>query len=85
MGCEYNFMLTLTIEFSFLNCLLYTSLLIMCFCGSLCPGRNSDKGVEIAYLGTRTGLSRFNLFVTPDQLTNQLAIYIFHGRVHIAV
>uniref|UniRef100_A0A6Q2YWV2 Calcium voltage-gated channel auxiliary subunit alpha2delta 3 n=1 Tax=Esox lucius TaxID=8010 RepID=A0A6Q2YWV2_ESOLU len=28
---------------------------------------NSDKGVEIAYLGTRTGLSRINLFVVPDQ------------------
>ena len=33
--------------------------------------RNSDKGVEIAYLGTRTGLSRINLFVVPDELTNQ--------------
>uniref|UniRef100_A0AAY4EF57 VWFA domain-containing protein n=1 Tax=Denticeps clupeoides TaxID=299321 RepID=A0AAY4EF57_9TELE len=32
---------------------------------------NSDKGVEIAYLGTRTGLSRINLFVVPDQLTNK--------------
>nr|XP_019951490.1 PREDICTED: voltage-dependent calcium channel subunit alpha-2/delta-3-like [Paralichthys olivaceus] len=32
---------------------------------------NSDKGVEIAYLGTRTGLSRINMFVVPDQLTNQ--------------
>ncbi|XP_062316525.1 voltage-dependent calcium channel subunit alpha-2/delta-3-like [Osmerus eperlanus] len=32
---------------------------------------NSDKGVEIAYLGTRTGLSRINLFVPPDLLTNQ--------------
>uniref|UniRef100_A0A4W4EP12 VWFA domain-containing protein n=1 Tax=Electrophorus electricus TaxID=8005 RepID=A0A4W4EP12_ELEEL len=32
---------------------------------------NSDKGVEIAYLGTRTGLSRINLFVVPDQLSNQ--------------
>uniref|UniRef100_A0A3B5QES7 Calcium voltage-gated channel auxiliary subunit alpha2delta 3 n=1 Tax=Xiphophorus maculatus TaxID=8083 RepID=A0A3B5QES7_XIPMA len=31
---------------------------------------NSDKGVEIAYLGTRTGLSRINLFVVPDELTN---------------
>ncbi|KAL1021618.1 hypothetical protein UPYG_G00015610 [Umbra pygmaea] len=30
-----------------------------------------DAGVEIAYLGTRTGLSRINLFVVPDQLTNQ--------------
>uniref|UniRef100_A0AAQ6IGU5 VWFA domain-containing protein n=1 Tax=Anabas testudineus TaxID=64144 RepID=A0AAQ6IGU5_ANATE len=28
---------------------------------------NSDKGVEIAYLGTRTGLSRINLFVVPDE------------------
>uniref|UniRef100_A0A7N9AXU4 Calcium voltage-gated channel auxiliary subunit alpha2delta 3 n=1 Tax=Mastacembelus armatus TaxID=205130 RepID=A0A7N9AXU4_9TELE len=28
---------------------------------------NSDKGVEIAYLGTRTGLSRINLFVLPDE------------------
>lgn len=35
------------------------------------PDRNSDKGVEIAYLGTRTGLSRINLFVVPDELTNQ--------------
>lgn len=33
--------------------------------------RNSDKGVEIAYLGTRTGLSRINLFVVPGELTNQ--------------
>uniref|UniRef100_A0A8C5CKB0 Calcium voltage-gated channel auxiliary subunit alpha2delta 3 n=1 Tax=Gadus morhua TaxID=8049 RepID=A0A8C5CKB0_GADMO len=32
---------------------------------------NSDKGVEIAYLGSRTGLSRINLFVVPDELTNQ--------------
>ncbi|XP_061553313.1 voltage-dependent calcium channel subunit alpha-2/delta-3-like isoform X5 [Phycodurus eques] len=32
---------------------------------------NSDKGVEIAYLGTRTGLSRINLFVVPDKLTSQ--------------
>lgn len=35
------------------------------------PRRNSDKGVEIAYLGTRTGLSRINLFVVPDEITNQ--------------
>uniref|UniRef100_A0AAQ4QL88 Calcium voltage-gated channel auxiliary subunit alpha2delta 3 n=1 Tax=Gasterosteus aculeatus aculeatus TaxID=481459 RepID=A0AAQ4QL88_GASAC len=28
---------------------------------------NSDKGVEIAYLGTRTGLSRINLFVVPGE------------------
>lgn len=33
--------------------------------------RNSDKGVEIAFLGTRTGLSRTNLFVPTDQLSNQ--------------
>lgn len=33
--------------------------------------RNSDKGVEVAFLGTRTGLSRINLFVGPEQLTNQ--------------
>uniref|UniRef100_A0AAV2M7M0 VWFA domain-containing protein n=1 Tax=Knipowitschia caucasica TaxID=637954 RepID=A0AAV2M7M0_KNICA len=32
---------------------------------------NSDKGVEIAFLGTRTGLSRTNLFVPADQLSNQ--------------
>ncbi|XP_039903516.1 voltage-dependent calcium channel subunit alpha-2/delta-3 isoform X1 [Simochromis diagramma] len=32
---------------------------------------NSDKGVEIAYLGTRTGLSRINLFVVPDELTSK--------------
>lgn len=33
--------------------------------------RNSDKGVEIAFLGTRTGLSRTNLFVPADQLSNR--------------
>ncbi|ELW70327.1 Voltage-dependent calcium channel subunit alpha-2/delta-3 [Tupaia chinensis] len=33
--------------------------------------RNSDKGVEVAFLGTRTGLSRINLFVGAEQLTNQ--------------
>ncbi|KAI1234430.1 Voltage-dependent calcium channel subunit alpha-2/delta-3, partial [Lamprotornis superbus] len=33
--------------------------------------KNSDKGVEVAFLGTRTGLSRINLFVGPEQLTNQ--------------
>lgn len=33
--------------------------------------RNSDKGVEIAFLGTRTGLSRTNLFVAANQLSNQ--------------
>ncbi len=33
--------------------------------------RNSDKGVEIAFLGTRTGLSRTNLFVPAEQLSNQ--------------
>lgn len=33
--------------------------------------RNSDKGVEIAFLGTRTGLSRTNLFVPVDQLSNR--------------
>ncbi|XP_063064991.1 voltage-dependent calcium channel subunit alpha-2/delta-3 [Engraulis encrasicolus] len=38
---------------------------------ALNKSENSDKGVEIAYLGTRTGLSRINLFVVPDQLTNQ--------------
>ncbi|ROI74352.1 Voltage-dependent calcium channel subunit alpha-2/delta-3 [Anabarilius grahami] len=38
---------------------------------ALNKSENSDKGVEIAYLGTRTGLSRINLFVMPDQLTNQ--------------
>uniref|UniRef100_A0A3Q4C0U2 VWFA domain-containing protein n=1 Tax=Mola mola TaxID=94237 RepID=A0A3Q4C0U2_MOLML len=31
---------------------------------------NSDKGVEIAFLGTRSGLSRTNLFVPADQLSN---------------
>uniref|UniRef100_A0AAR2KCB5 VWFA domain-containing protein n=1 Tax=Pygocentrus nattereri TaxID=42514 RepID=A0AAR2KCB5_PYGNA len=35
---------------------------------ALNKSENSDKGVEIAYLGTRTGLSRINLFVVPDQL-----------------
>lgn len=38
--------------------------------------RNSDKGVEIAYLGTRTGLSRINLFVVPDELTNEYVCYL---------
>ncbi|XP_030634224.1 voltage-dependent calcium channel subunit alpha-2/delta-3 [Chanos chanos] len=38
---------------------------------ALNKSENSDKGVEIAYLGTRTGLSRINLFVAPEQLTNQ--------------
>lgn len=33
--------------------------------------RNSDKGVEIAFLGTRTGLSRTNLFVPADQVSNR--------------
>ncbi|XP_057207734.1 voltage-dependent calcium channel subunit alpha-2/delta-3-like [Triplophysa rosa] len=38
---------------------------------ALNKSENSDKGVEIAFLGTRTGLSRVNLFVMPDQLFNQ--------------
>ncbi|XP_015203820.1 voltage-dependent calcium channel subunit alpha-2/delta-3 isoform X2 [Lepisosteus oculatus] len=38
---------------------------------ALNKSENSDKGVEIAYLGTRTGLSRINLFVVPEQLTNK--------------
>ncbi|KAL2091594.1 hypothetical protein ACEWY4_013857 [Coilia grayii] len=38
---------------------------------ALNKSENSDKGVEIAFLGTRTGLSRTNLFVNPDRLTNQ--------------
>ncbi|XP_066553823.1 voltage-dependent calcium channel subunit alpha-2/delta-3 isoform X2 [Amia ocellicauda] len=38
---------------------------------ALNKSENSDKGVEIAYLGTRTGLSRINLFVVPEQLSNQ--------------
>ncbi|KAK0135863.1 Voltage-dependent calcium channel subunit alpha-2/delta-3 [Merluccius polli] len=37
----------------------------------LALNKNSDKGVEIAYLGTRTGLSRTNLFVVPELLSNQ--------------
>ncbi|KAA0713547.1 Voltage-dependent calcium channel subunit alpha-2/delta-3 [Triplophysa tibetana] len=37
---------------------------------ALNKSENSDKGVEIAFLGTRTGLSRVNLFVMPDQLFN---------------
>ncbi|KAM4650370.1 voltage-dependent calcium channel subunit alpha-2/delta-3 [Discoglossus pictus] len=32
---------------------------------------NSDKGVEVAFLGTRTGLTRVNLFVGEEQLTNK--------------
>ncbi|TRY94897.1 hypothetical protein DNTS_032995 [Danionella cerebrum] len=38
---------------------------------ALNKSENSDKGVEIAFLGTRTGLSRTNLFVVPEQLTNR--------------
>ncbi|XP_077948013.1 voltage-dependent calcium channel subunit alpha-2/delta-3 [Gasterosteus aculeatus] len=38
---------------------------------ALNKSENSDKGVEIAFLGTRTGLSRTNLFVPTDQLSNQ--------------
>uniref|UniRef100_A0A8D0DB01 Calcium channel, voltage dependent, alpha2/delta subunit 3 n=1 Tax=Sander lucioperca TaxID=283035 RepID=A0A8D0DB01_SANLU len=38
---------------------------------ALNKSENSDKGVEIAFLGTRTGLSRTNLFVPADQLSNQ--------------
>ncbi|KAJ8400157.1 hypothetical protein AAFF_G00398510 [Aldrovandia affinis] len=38
---------------------------------ALNKSENPDKGVEIAFLGTRTGLSRTNLFVVPEQLTNQ--------------
>ncbi|XP_037108816.1 voltage-dependent calcium channel subunit alpha-2/delta-3 [Syngnathus acus] len=38
---------------------------------ALNKSENSDKGVEIAFLGTRTGLSRTNLFVAADQLSNQ--------------
>ncbi|XP_041748110.1 voltage-dependent calcium channel subunit alpha-2/delta-3-like isoform X2 [Coregonus clupeaformis] len=38
---------------------------------ALNKSENSDKGVEIAYLGTRTGLSRTNLFVVTEDLSNQ--------------
>uniref|UniRef100_A0A8B9ZMZ6 Calcium voltage-gated channel auxiliary subunit alpha2delta 3 n=1 Tax=Anas zonorhyncha TaxID=75864 RepID=A0A8B9ZMZ6_9AVES len=34
---------------------------------ALNKSENSDKGVEVAFLGTRTGLSRINLFVGPEQ------------------
>uniref|UniRef100_A0AAR2LQX6 VWFA domain-containing protein n=1 Tax=Pygocentrus nattereri TaxID=42514 RepID=A0AAR2LQX6_PYGNA len=34
---------------------------------ALNKSENPDKGVEIAFLGTRTGLSRTNLFVAPEQ------------------
>uniref|UniRef100_A0A8C1NA65 Calcium voltage-gated channel auxiliary subunit alpha2delta 3 n=1 Tax=Cyprinus carpio TaxID=7962 RepID=A0A8C1NA65_CYPCA len=37
---------------------------------ALNKSENSDKGVEVAYLGTRTGLSRINLFVI-DFLTGE--------------
>ncbi|KAK1799584.1 hypothetical protein P4O66_000465 [Electrophorus voltai] len=40
---------------------------------ALNKSENPEKGVEIAFLGTRTGLSRTNLFVVPEQLTNQAA------------
>lgn len=40
------------------------------------PTRNSDKGVEITFLGTRTGLSRTKLFVPVDQLSNQWVVPI---------
>ncbi|XP_067854843.1 voltage-dependent calcium channel subunit alpha-2/delta-3 [Heptranchias perlo] len=32
---------------------------------------NADKGVEVSFLGTRTGLSRINLFVGPEQRSDQ--------------
>uniref|UniRef100_A0A8C5I4C3 Calcium channel, voltage dependent, alpha2/delta subunit 3 n=1 Tax=Gouania willdenowi TaxID=441366 RepID=A0A8C5I4C3_GOUWI len=38
---------------------------------ALNKSENSDKGVEITFLGTRTGLSRTNLFVPAEQLSNQ--------------
>ncbi|CAB1432082.1 unnamed protein product [Pleuronectes platessa] len=38
---------------------------------ALNKSENSDKGVEITFLGTRTGLTRTNLFVPADQLSNQ--------------
>uniref|UniRef100_A0A3Q0SHR0 Calcium channel, voltage dependent, alpha2/delta subunit 3 n=1 Tax=Amphilophus citrinellus TaxID=61819 RepID=A0A3Q0SHR0_AMPCI len=38
---------------------------------ALNKSENSDKGVEIAFLGTRTGLSRTNLFVPADQISNR--------------
>uniref|UniRef100_A0A1A7ZGY7 Calcium channel, voltage dependent, alpha2/delta subunit 3 n=1 Tax=Nothobranchius furzeri TaxID=105023 RepID=A0A1A7ZGY7_NOTFU len=38
---------------------------------ALNKSENSDKGVEIVFLGTRTGLSRTKLFVPTDQLSNQ--------------
>uniref|UniRef100_A0A3Q1GQS3 Calcium channel, voltage dependent, alpha2/delta subunit 3 n=1 Tax=Acanthochromis polyacanthus TaxID=80966 RepID=A0A3Q1GQS3_9TELE len=38
---------------------------------ALNKSENSDKGVEITFLGTRTGLSRTNLFVPVDQLSNR--------------
>ncbi|XP_043934407.1 voltage-dependent calcium channel subunit alpha-2/delta-3 [Protopterus annectens] len=38
---------------------------------ALNKSENSDKGVEVAFLGTRTGLSRISLFVGAEQLTNQ--------------
>ncbi|KAF4093540.1 hypothetical protein AMELA_G00003140 [Ameiurus melas] len=38
---------------------------------ALNKSENPDKGVEIVFLGTRTGLSRTNLFVVPEQLTKQ--------------
>uniref|UniRef100_A0A3Q2NXV1 Calcium channel, voltage dependent, alpha2/delta subunit 3 n=1 Tax=Fundulus heteroclitus TaxID=8078 RepID=A0A3Q2NXV1_FUNHE len=38
---------------------------------ALNKSENPEKGVEIAFLGTRTGLSRTNLFVPTDQLSNQ--------------
>ncbi|KAG9260668.1 voltage-dependent calcium channel subunit alpha-2/delta-3-like [Astyanax mexicanus] len=38
---------------------------------ALNKSENPDKGVEIAFLGTRTGLSRTHLFVAAEQLTNE--------------
>ncbi|XP_064162673.1 voltage-dependent calcium channel subunit alpha-2/delta-3-like isoform X1 [Anguilla rostrata] len=38
---------------------------------ALNKSENPDKGVEIAFLGTRTGLSRTNMFVVREQLNNQ--------------
>lgn len=59
-------------------------------CFSHCV-RNPDKGVEIAFLGTRTGLSRTKQFVPTDQLSNQWvpppssSLIVWQGLINLII
>lgn len=70
LNCIWHCIIVLSQEFSGKVLKQYGQ---MCLCGTALhyTNRNSDKGVEIAFLGTRTGLSRTNQFVPSDQLSNQ--------------